>query len=170
MFSMVLQMVSKSPLSLLCSNIGISNRDNLSSYSRSASAGANLVAALCILSSFLLFFLVLGYYTVAAYSSFGLIIVTNIFFTISSSIYVNATLIDLSQLQVSPMILFICLSGDIFFATSTPRSFSTSTFFTSLSPSFYNPCILFLLFPNSIMLHFFMLSSISHFWPHFQIF
>ncbi|MPC77882.1 hypothetical protein E2C01_072351 [Portunus trituberculatus] len=77
----------RSPLSLFCSKVVRPSIHSLSSYDCSLKLGESFVAALFILSSFLMCFFWFGDHIVAAYSNFGHIRVINSFFIISLSMY-----------------------------------------------------------------------------------
>merc|ERR1712035_81743 len=156
----------RSPLSLLCCSVGSPSLFSLSSYGRSWIFGTILVAALWILSIFLISFLLCGDHIVAAYSSLGRIIYSINFFIMSSSMYVNALFIFLSSSYVALTILFTCFSGDRLSLIVIPRSFSSLVFLISTSPMVYCFVCLLLLFPSSITLHLVALNSISHLLLH----
>ena len=61
----------RSPLSLLCSNVVKDNICSLSLYDSSLKFGESFVAALCILSSSLKCFVLLGGHPVGTYSNLG---------------------------------------------------------------------------------------------------
>ena len=88
-------------LSFLLSKVGSYSFESLSSYVKYLRFGMILVAVLCILSIFLISFFLCSDHTIDAYSNFGLII--------SSSRYINATLIFLSSLYASCYLSYVFL-------------------------------------------------------------
>ena len=137
--------------------LGISSLESLSSYGKSLRLRAIFVAALSILSIFLIsFFLCCD----LPHSNFGWINIINMLI-ISSSRYFEVILIFLSSWYVSPVISLICFSGDKLSVIHTLKSFST---FVLLIYSFlieYFPLYLILQQPISSTIHFLALNSIS---------
>ena len=81
----ILNRVIRSPVSLLSCRVGSPISLNLSSYVTSLSSGTFFVAALWILSSFVISFFACGDHTTAAYSNLGRIILVRILFIMSLS-------------------------------------------------------------------------------------